>query len=106
MQAVPAAAYHILIQFAGSQGALHLPMLFKQGDLRSYILPIFSLAIGNIAYYAMWLRRYMVDESNKDYIRLARAKGPAQRRHLPPPYVPKTPWCRSSSTSPTASSLR
>ena len=34
-----------------------------------------SLSIGNIAYYAMWLRRYMVDESNKDYIRLARAKG-------------------------------
>ena len=28
---------HILIQFAGSQGSLHLPMLFKQGDLRSYI---------------------------------------------------------------------
>ena len=23
----------------------------------------------------MWLRRYMVDESNKDYVRLARAKG-------------------------------
>ena len=86
VQAVPAAAYHILIQFAGSQGALHLPMLFKQGDLRSYILPIFSLAIGNIAYYAMWLRRYMVDESNKDYIRLARAKGlpsgAISRRHM------------------------
>ena len=61
-------------------------MLFKQGDLRSYILPIFSLAIGNIAYYAMWLRRYMVDESNKDYIRLARAKGlpsgAISRRHM------------------------
>ncbi len=86
VQAVPAAAYHILIQFAGSQGALHLPMLFKEGDLRSYILPIFSLAIGNIAYYAMWLRRYMVDESNKDYIRLARAKGlpsgAISRRHM------------------------
>ena len=86
VQAVPAAAYHILIQFAGSQGSLHLPMLFKQGDPRSYILPIFSLAIGNIAYYAMWLRRYMVDESNKDYIRLARAKGlpsgAISRRHM------------------------
>ena len=23
----------------------------------------------------MWLRRYMVDESNKDYVKLARAKG-------------------------------
>lgn len=86
IQAVPAAAYHILIQFAGSQGvinlhwlgvdwALKLPMLFKVGDYRTYILPILSLAIGNIAYYAMWLRRYMVDEANKDYIRLARAKG-------------------------------
>ena len=86
IQAVPSAAYHILIQFAGSQGPLKLPMLFSQGDLRSYLLPIFSLSIGNIAYYAMWLRRYMVDESNKDYIRLARAKGlpgsTISRRHV------------------------
>ena len=36
---------------------------------------MFSLSIGSIVYYAMWLRRYMVDEANKDYIRLARAKG-------------------------------
>lgn len=75
IQAVPAAAYHILIQFAGSQGPAKLPMLFTLGDYRSYILPILSLSIGNIAYYAMWLRRYMVDEANKDYIKLARAKG-------------------------------
>lgn len=75
IQAVPAAAYHILIQFVGSQGPAKLPMLFKLGDYRSYILPILSLSIGNIAYYAMWLRRYMVDEANKDYIKLARAKG-------------------------------
>ena len=97
IQAVPAAAYHILIQFAGSQGvinlhwlgidwSLKLPMLFKVGDYRTYILPILSLAIGNIAYYAMWLRRYMVDEANKDYIKLARAKGvpggQISRRHV------------------------
>ncbi len=82
IQAVPAAVYHILIQFVGSQGilkfgdwSLKLPMLFTLGDYRSYILPILSLSIGNIAYYAMWLRRYMVDEANKDYIKLARAKG-------------------------------
>ena len=89
IQAVPSAAYHILIQFAGSQSALKLPMLFTQGDYRSYLLPIFSLSIGNIAYYAMWLRRYMVDESNKDYIRLARAKGVPGGRHLPEPRVPQ-----------------
>ena len=85
IEAVPSAAYYILIQFAGSQG-LKLPMLFTAGNPVSYILPIFSLAIGNVAYYAMWLRRYMVDEANKDYIRLARAKGlpsaQISRRHV------------------------
>ena len=80
VQAMPSAVYHILIQFTGSQthlgkDILGLPMLFSLENLRSYILPVISLSIGNIAYYAMWLRRYMVDEANKDYIRLARAKG-------------------------------
>lgn len=80
IEAMPAAVYHIMIQFAGSQthigrDILGLPMLFDAANPKSYILPILSLSIGNIAYYAMWLRRYMVDEANKDYIRLARAKG-------------------------------
>ena len=79
VQAMPSAVYHILIQFAGSQSALGkslgMKMLFEMDDPATWVLPIVSLAVGNIAYYAMWLRRYMVDESNKDYIRLARAKG-------------------------------
>ncbi len=79
IQALPSAVYHILIQFIGSQSefgkAIGLKMLFEQGETMTYVLPLISLSIGNIAYYAMWLRRYMVDESNKDYIRLARAKG-------------------------------
>lgn len=91
VQAVPSAVYHILIQFAGSQthigkDILGLPMLFDAANPKSYILPVLSLSIGSIAYYAMWLRRYMVDESNKDYIRLARAKGVPNgvisRRHV------------------------
>ncbi len=74
IQAVPSAVYHLLIQLYGSD-LLGVSMLFKESDLKTWILPIFSLSIGSIAYYAMWLRRYMVDEANKDYIRLARAKG-------------------------------
>ncbi len=84
IQALPSAVYHILIQFMGSQSelgkALGFKMLYEQGDLITYVLPVISLSIGNIAYYAMWLRRYMVDESNKDYIRLARAKGVPNNR--------------------------
>ena len=74
VQAVPSAVYHLLIQLYGSE-ILGVSMLFNDRNPMTWVLPVFSLSIGNIAYYAMWLRRYMVDESNKDYIRLARAKG-------------------------------
>lgn len=51
------------------------PMLFDEDKLISYVLPMLCVALGPTANYAMWIRRYMVDELNKDYIKLARAKG-------------------------------
>lgn len=74
VEAVPSAVYHLLIQLYGSE-ILGISMLFDESNWVTWILPVFSLSLGNIVYYAMWLRRYMVDEANKDYIRLARAKG-------------------------------
>ena len=74
INAVPSAVYYIYLQSYGAQ-ALHVDMLFSRDDWTTWILPIFSMSLGNIAYYAMWLRRYMVDELNKDYVKLARAKG-------------------------------
>lgn len=74
VNAVPAAVYYIYLQSYGSS-ALHISMLFSRDDWRTWILPVFSMSLGNIAYYAMWLRRYMVDEMNKDYVKLAKAKG-------------------------------
>ena len=74
INAVPAAVYYIFIQMYGTS-ALGISMLFDLNDPVTWILPVFSMALGNTAYYAMWLRRYMVDELNKDYVRLARAKG-------------------------------
>lgn len=79
IQAVPAAVYFLFIQVYGTEW-LNLKLLFKANDPSTWILPLFSLAIGNIAYYAMWLRRYMVDESNKDYVKLAKAKGLSSSR--------------------------
>lgn len=75
IEGIPAAIYHLLIQFYGSKLPGGFDMFFRAERPVTWILPIFSLALGNIAYYAMWLRRYMVDENNKDYVRLARAKG-------------------------------
>ena len=74
IQAVPAVVYYLFIQMYGTS-LMGLPLLFSRDNLATYIMPVFSLSLGNIAYYAMWLRRYMVDESNKDYVKLAVAKG-------------------------------
>ena len=79
INAVPAAVYYIFIQMYGT-GALRIPMLFDRENPITWILPVFSMSLGNIAYYAMWLRRYMLDELNKDYVRLARAKGVSTRK--------------------------
>ena len=74
IQAVPNAVYFIFIQLYGSSW-FNLSVLYKPEDWTSLILPVISLALPSISSYAMWLRRYMVDETNKDYIKLARAKG-------------------------------
>lgn len=74
IQAVPAAVYFLYIQLYGTQ-LLGVGLLFKIDDPKYWILPVFSMSLGNIAFYGMWLRRYMVDESNKDYVKLAKAKG-------------------------------
>ena len=79
INAVPAAVYYIFLQMYGTS-ALQIPMLFDENTLVTWILPVVSMSLGSTASYAMWLRRYMVDEMNKDYVRLARAKGVAEKK--------------------------
>ena len=98
IEGIPAAIYHLLIQFYGSKLPGGFDMFFRAERPVTWILPIFSLALGNIAYYAMWLRRYMVDENNKDYVKLARAKGVSGGRSSAPTCsaTPLSPWPSSS----------
>lgn len=79
IQAVPAAVYFLFIQIYGTE-LLNLPLMFKETDAKTWILPVFSLALPNISYYAMWLRRYMVDESTKDYVKLAKIQAFSERK--------------------------
>lgn len=74
INAMPSAVYLLFIQLYGTS-LFNLPILFDKYRVKSWILPAISLSLGGIAGYAMWIRRYMVDELNKDYIKLARAKG-------------------------------
>lgn len=74
INAVPAAIYYLVIQLYVTD-VFKLPMLFDKSNPVSWVLPLISMSLGNIAAYAMWMRRYMVDEMNSDYVKLARAKG-------------------------------
>lgn len=74
VNAVPAVVYLLFIQLYATQ-FFRLPILYDAHNPRSWYLPVICLSLSGIASYAMWIRRFMVDELNKDYIKLARAKG-------------------------------
>ena len=75
VNAVPHLVSYSLILIFGNQ-VLGLPAVYKARDpVISLIMPVACLALGSIAGYMLWMRRYMVDELNKDYIRLAKLKG-------------------------------
>jgi len=73
--AVPSLAYIFLFKAIG--GAAGLPTRF---DLQNktwlmYLLPIISLALPSVASLMKWLRRYMIDQMNSDYVKFARSGG-------------------------------
>lgn len=75
VNAVPSLVSYSLVLAFGSR-VLGLPSLYStRNPGPSSILPTVCLAMASIASYALWTRRYMVDELNKDYIRLAKVKG-------------------------------
>ena len=78
LNAVPMVVFYLFIQIYGSR-ATGIPMLFSRSNPQTWILPIICLSLANIANYAMWMRRYMVDQLNSDYVKLAMAKGVSRR---------------------------
>lgn len=81
LQAVPYAVYLLLIQAIGTE-KLHIKMLYHANDVTTWILPIVSMSLGNIAFYTTWLRRYLIEEEKKDYVILAKVKGVSSKRIL------------------------
>ena len=75
VNSVPSLVSYSLVLIFGSR-VLGLPSMYStRTPGPSSILPIVCLSMGSIAWYALWTRRYMIDELNKDYIKLARVKG-------------------------------
>lgn len=73
--AVPPLAYIFLFKAIG--GLLKLPTTFDMDSTSKliYILPIVSLALPSVGNLMKWMRRYMVDQMNADYVKFARSGG-------------------------------
>lgn len=85
VRAIPSVIYLFFIQVWVSKW-FNLPLVFYKDRPSSWILPTICLSLGSIAYYALWLRRFMVDEENRDYVKFALVKGlpkkEVNRRHI------------------------
>ena len=75
IMAVPSLAYIFLFKAIG--GSIGLPTTFDMNSTSRlmYLLPIISLALPSAANLMKWLRRYMIDQMNSDYVKFARSGG-------------------------------
>ena len=73
--AVPSLAYIFLFQGIGRKIGLPTTFDMNEPTWTMYILPIISLALPSIANLMKWLRRYMIDQMNSDYVKFARSGG-------------------------------
>ena len=75
ISAVPSLAYIFI--FKGIGRAMGLPWTFDMDNVTKlmYVLPIVSLALPSIASMMKWMRRYMIDQMNSDYVKFARSGG-------------------------------
>jgi oligopeptide transport system permease protein len=75
IMAVPSLAYIFMFKALG--GKLGLPTTFdmESSSKLMFILPIISLALPSIGSLMKWLRRYMIDQMNSDYVKFARSGG-------------------------------
>ena len=73
--AVPSLAYIFLFKAIGGKLGLPTTINVDSSSKLMYVLPIVSLSLPSIASLMKWLRRYMIDQMNSDYVKFARSGG-------------------------------
>jgi oligopeptide transport system permease protein len=73
---VPSLAYIFMFAALGTT-LFKLPYKFANAEVQilAYILPTISLALPQIGNLMKWMRRYMIDQMNSDYVKFARSGG-------------------------------
>ncbi len=75
VMAVPSLAYIFLFKAIGESVGLPTTFDMENPTWLMYVLPVISLALPSVANLMKWLRRYMIDQRNADYVKFARAGG-------------------------------
>lgn len=81
IDAIPGVAYYyiwmvILCTLIG------LPRTYEEGNFLTMLAPALTMGFTGMAGIALWVRRFMLDEFNSDYVKFARAKGLSENRIL------------------------
>lgn len=80
IMAVPALAYIFMFASIGTNlFGLPYKFVYAKDAVTPYILPIISLALPQMGSLMKWMRRYMVDQQNSDYVKFARSQGLSER---------------------------
>ncbi|MDD3035505.1 MAG: ABC transporter permease [Candidatus Saccharimonadaceae bacterium] len=78
IDAIPGVAYYYIwmVVFA----TIGLPTIYSAGNVLTYLAPALTMGFTGMAGIALWVRRFMLDEFNADYVKFARAKGLGENR--------------------------
>ena len=79
IDAIPGVAYYY-IWMAILCMLFKLPYKYSADNVLSYLPAIITMGIGGMSGIGLWVRRYMVDEFNSDYVKFARSKGLSENR--------------------------
>ncbi len=79
IDAIPGVAYYY-IWMAILCNLIKLPFQYSEDNILSFLPAIITMGVTGMSGIGLWVRRYMVDEFNSDYVKFARSKGLSENR--------------------------
>ena len=79
IDAIPGVAYYY-IWMAILCNLFKLPFQYDAKNILSYLPAIITMGVTGMSGIGLWVRRYMVNEFNSDYVKFARSKGLSENR--------------------------
>lgn len=73
--AVPSLAYIFMVKAIGNKIGVPTTFDLEKNSWTMFVLPIVSLTLPSLGNLMKWIRRYMIDQMNSDYVKFARSGG-------------------------------